>query len=1002
MFRIAFLLPIFALLSFTLYNIATNGDPDEEKRKPENALKYLKTADGLQTQLFASEPVMSNPTDIDIDDRGRVWVCEAFNYRPDINGNPIKKEGDRILILEDTDHDGKADKNTVFYQGPELESPLGIWVMGNKAIVSQSPYLWLFTDENGDDKADKKEIILQGIGGKQHDHGLHAVVFGPDGKFYFNFGNEGKTLRDKNGDAIKDADGDPIDLKKYKMGMVFRCDADFSNFEVLGNNFRNNYEVAVDSYGTLWQSDNDDDGNKGVRINYVMEYGNYGYTNEMTGAGWQVNRTNLEPDIPSRHWHQNDPGSIPNLLQTGAGSPCGMCIYEGDLLPWQYRGQIIHADAGPNVVRAYPVTNEGAGYKAKILNILEGVDDQWFRPSDVCTAPDGSIFVSDWYDPGVGGHNAGDQNRGRVFRIAPPAANKYVVPTFDYTTIEGAVEALQNPNMSVRWKAYNALLAFGSDAEEALATLFDTSKKGHLRARAMWLLTKMEDPMPYLEVAMNDEDPNIRILAIRAARQVKIPLIPFLRHFTADPNPQVRRECAIALHHLKDLEMPGLWVQLANLHQAGDRWNTEALGIGADGQWDACMEEYLKMNSGRDRIYPNQADIIWRARCAAVCPLLGKLATDESFSLERRLRYFRAFDFQKKEDAAPVLMKILKENATKPEIVQLALFHLDPDLVKNTPEAKTALLNLLSGLKGDLYLDFAERYNLTEENNRLYQMCMNGEHTSRASDILLKNPAGLATVNTTLKDKKKEEESLKLLSAIRWSGGAVQMGLLESVAFDKKKSDPMRQAAFEYLGNSWSGEERVLELLKQGKVEPKYIPMVVQGVSNAWRMNVRLEAASYLAGATSTTEQKIPAISDLLKLKGDPAKGVALFGQYCSNCHQVNGKGIDYGPKLSQIGGKLPREAQYLAILYPSAGVSHGYQGFAIKTKKGDQAVGLLASETATEITLKMPDGSLKSYPTQEVVSKKQLPDSLMPAGFHLSMKEQELADLVEYLTTLK
>ena len=311
---------------------------EEQKRLPENAIKGLKIADGLRLQLFASEPIMSNPTNIDVDDKGRVWVCEAFNYRPAITGSATKKEGDRILILEDTNGDGISDKSTVFYQGPEIESPLGIWVMGNKAIVSQSPYVWLFTDENGDGKADKKEILLQGIGGTQHDHGMHSFTFGPDGKYYFNFGNEGQTLKDGKGNIIKDKEGKEISLKNYRMGMVFRCNPDMTEFEVLGNNFRNNYEVCVDSYGTMWQSDNDDDGNKGVRINYVMDYGNYGYTDEMTGAGWQANRTNIEPEIPRRHWHLNDPGVIPNLLQTGAGSPCGMVVYEGDLLPEQFRG----------------------------------------------------------------------------------------------------------------------------------------------------------------------------------------------------------------------------------------------------------------------------------------------------------------------------------------------------------------------------------------------------------------------------------------------------------------------------------------------------------------------------------------------------------------------------------------------------------------------------------------------------------------------------------------
>ncbi len=142
-------------------------------------------------------------------------------------------------------------------------------VLGKQVLISQSPYVWAFYDDNGDDKADRKEILFQGIGGEQHDHGMHTFNFGPDGKLYFNFGNEGKTLRDKNNKVVPDQDGDEIGPDKYRQGMLFRCNPDGSKVECLAHNFRNNYEVAVDSYGTMWQSDNDDDGNRGVRINYV-------------------------------------------------------------------------------------------------------------------------------------------------------------------------------------------------------------------------------------------------------------------------------------------------------------------------------------------------------------------------------------------------------------------------------------------------------------------------------------------------------------------------------------------------------------------------------------------------------------------------------------------------------------------------------------------------------------------------------------------------------------
>ena len=392
----------------------------EKMHEAGNALRGLDVFEGLHITVMATEPMLRNPTNIDVDERGRVWVTEAYNYRPAINGNPTNPEGDRIIILQDNNGDGIADTSKIFYQGPEINAPLGICVLGNRVLISQSPYVWSFYDDNGDDKADRKEILFQGIGGEQHDHGIHAFTFGPDGKLYFNFGNEGKTLRDKNNKPVLDQDGEEIGPKKYTQGMVFRCDPDGSHVECLGQNFRNPYEVAVDSYGTMWQSDNDDDGNRGVRINYVMEYGNYGFKDEITGASWQSDRTNLEDSIPYRHWHLNDPGVVPNVLQTGAGSPTGMVIYEGNLLPEKFHGLMIHCDAGPNVVRAYPVTKKGAGYAADTINILKGSRDKWFRPADVCVAPDGSLIIADWYDPGVGGHAAGDQTRGRIYRVAPP------------------------------------------------------------------------------------------------------------------------------------------------------------------------------------------------------------------------------------------------------------------------------------------------------------------------------------------------------------------------------------------------------------------------------------------------------------------------------------------------------------------------------------------------------------------------------------------------------
>ena len=990
--------PFYGLLNTSIQKDTLTED---EKRLPGNAIKGLKVADGLRIQLFASEPVMTNPTNIDVDDKGRVWVCEAFNYRPAITGKETHKAGDRILILEDTNGDGVSDKSTVFYQGPEIEAPLGIWVMGNQAIVSQSPYVWLFTDEDGDNKADKKEILLQGMGGIQHDHGMHAFTFGPDGKFYFNFGNEGQTLKDGKGNVLKDKDGKEISLKNYRMGMVFRCNPDMTDIEVMGNNFRNNYEVCTDSYGTMWQSDNDDDGNKGVRINYVMDYGNYGYTDEMTGAGWQVNRTNIEPEIPRRHWHLNDPGVVPNLLQTGAGSPCGMLVYEGDLLPEVFRGQMIHADAGPNVVRSYPVVKDGAGYKASIVNIVEGVNDQWFRPSDVCVAPDGSLMIADWYDPGVGGHQAGDLNRGRIFRVSPPNT-PYNIPTYDYSTTEGALKALQNPNLSVRWKAWNALHKAGENDQVKMMGQYAQTTNPRLKARLFWLLAKAKGGEKMIEVAAMDENPDIRIAAIRANRQTNLDITRLVKALVDDPDPQVRRECMLALRHNKTPEAAALLVALAIQYDGKDRWYLEALGIGADGQWDGLLAQVISMASHVKLSDEAVKDIVWRSRGEQSATLLGTLASDKNVPLKDRLRYFRAFDFVPSKNKSDVLLKLIKDNETsQPELTPIALRHLNADFVKNNAESKAILSKLMQNLTGKEYLEFADRYALPSENTRLADMVFKNENANQAASILLKNTEGVAFFNSVINNKNREADAAKLLTAIRGTGSKTTLDMLKAVAFDKKRSVSLRKSAFEALGGSWGGEDLVLDLLKNKKIEKAYIPSAVQGVSRAWRMAVRLEASKYLGGEVKAGK-KVPAIPDLLKLNGDAKAGIELFKTYCSTCHQINGEGVDYGPKLSEIGSKLPREGQLLAILYPDAGISFGYEGWDIKMKDGSLLRGMVASRTESDWMIKMPDGSLQSYKIKEMVSKKQIATSLMPSGFHEVMTEQQLMDLTAYLMTLK
>lgn len=978
----------------------------EQKHSPQYAVAGLQAADGLQATLFAAEPTLTNPTNIDVDHLGRVWVCEAYNYRPAINGNPTHPQGDRILILEDTNGDGKSDKTTVFYQGEELNAPLGIWVMGNQAIVSQSPYVWRFTDADGDGKADKKEVIFEGVGGTQHDHGMHAFVFGPDGKFYFNFGNEGGHLLDGKGNPVTGPDGKPIDFKKYKQGMVFRCDTDFKNVEVLGHNFRNNYEVAVDSYGTMWQSDNDDDGNKGVRINYVMPYGNYGYTDEMTGAGWRANRTNMEDSIPFRHWHLNDPGVVPNLLQTGAGSPTGLIVYEGRLLPKAFQDQLIHCDAGPNVVRSYPVQKAGAGYTATMMNLLEGKRDRWFRPSDVCAAPDGSLIIADWYDPGVGGHQAGDQNKGRLYRLAPENT-PYRIAKADFTTAAGAVQALQSPNLSTRFLAWDALMKLGTRALPELNALFKHPENPRMRARALWAIAAIDKAGPdALAAAVQDSNADIRITALRVVREKRNADLPkYLKLLVNDPDTQVRRECALALHGAAFAEAPELWATLARQHDGKDRWYLEALGIGAEGQWDAFFKAWIGQAGANPVATQAGKDIVWRSRSKESVSLLASLASDSKVDLKNRLRYFRAFDFNPAANAkSAALLKIMNgKAANQNEINELALRHLDPAFVKQSPGAMKALQELLNATYGtSTYMELVSRYEIPSENARLLQLATGSAASSLSlaagQQLLRQNGAPLLWTAIRGKDPKKAMAALGSITAV---GSKQSLDMLKTVAVDTKQSTELRSAAIRSLSGTMGGEDLVLELLKEGKITGALQPVAARALNGAWRSSVKTEAAKYMASPGNAVK-KHPDLKTLVAMTGDAAKGKEVFGMYCAVCHQVNGLGVDFGPKLSQIGGKLPKEALYTAIFEPSAGIGFGYEGFEVTLKDGSAVAGIISSKTETDLMMKLPGGLSQEYKMSQVKTMKQMTSSMMPAGLQDAMTTDELVNLVEYMSSLK
>ena len=983
----------------------------------ENVLEQFDVHEELALDLFAAEPMLANPANMDIDHLGRVWVCEVLNYRGQArNQTPERQElGDRILILEDSDGDARADKQTVFYQGKDIDSAHGICVLGDRALVSAGSSVFWLIDEDGDSKADRKELLFTGISGAQHDHGIHAFVFGPDGKLYFNFGNHGRQIKDKSGQPIVDVAGNEVNDSRqpYQQGMVFRCNLDGSELETLAWNFRNNWEVCLDSFGNLWQSDNDDDGNRGVRINLVVPFGNYGFRDETDGSGWQAFRTGWHADIPKRHWHLNDPGVMPNLLQTGAGSPTGICVYEGDYLPKVFRNQVIHCDAGPNIVRAYPAEVSGAGFEATIVNIMDGSKhNQWFRPSDVCVAPDGSLIVADWYDPGVGGHGMGDSQRGRLFRVSmPDSVGIYKTPTFDFETIEGCIAGLKSPNQAARYLGFQGLLDKGEDAIESLYPLLQDGNPV-FRARAMWVIAKLvqppQDRQRLFDLVLNDDSEQVRAAGIRMLGQHQ-ELERLLDQRNSLKSDMERRVMLSLLSPNSGLELTEadrleVWLTIFKSYDGSDRWMLECLGIAGTGLWDQILQE-LTGESDEWLDLVSHREVVWRSRGERTAGLLAQLILLEGTSGEQCRRYFRALDFQEPQYRDPATLQIFERLG---EIDEMRL-------VETLRRVEPAMLSdfQLTQVNGAL--------DRIENSSDFVSLARKFEIKTRFAEMLemaLMNPADSSSVqaisylldqrqNWLLRDKlnKLEFEPFEAAMDIVARAGTQRAAqFLEVYSVMENNDLERRKVAVRELSRIRSGCEKLLTKASEKRIDSQLEPMVAAALHAARWPDIVDRAKELYPVTNAKDDRPLPNIQQLAKTRGNVERGKLVYSQAgtCANCHVVSGTGKQVGPDLSQIGGKLARQALFESILFPSASISHNYESWLVQTSDGRQVDGVLISESDSEIQLVDAEGNQHTIAVAEIDQKRKLKLSIMPANLHEAMTQQELVDLVEYLQTLR
>lgn len=916
--------------------------------------------EGWQATLWAESPDLYNPTNMDVDQHGRIWVTEAVNYR-DFNNKPDKylnfEQGDRIMILEDTDGDGKADSSKLYVQDKDLIAPMGIAVIGNKVFVSCAPNLLVYTDENNDDIPDKKEIFLTGFGGLDHDHSLHSLAAGPDGKFYFNTGNAGPHIvTDKAGWTLRSGSvyngGTPYNQKNepalvsddnriWVGGLALRIESDGSGLEVVGHNFRNAYELALDSYGNMWQNDNDD-GVETCRTTWLMEGGNAGFFNSDGSRTWRADQKPGQ-DIFTTHWHQNDPGVIPAGDQTGAGSPTGVVVYEGDAFGAQFQGVLLSADAGRNVIFSYQPKVNGAGFDLKrrdlissmkestkgyIWHEVDGNTQKWFRPSDVTIGTDGAIYIADWYDPVVGGHKMLDSvGYGRIYKITPKGKN-LKAPKLDLSTTAGQIDALTSPAVNVRYLGFEKLKAQGETVVQDVEKLLESTNPYH-QARALWMLSQLGDQGIKIveENLRSAQNPRLRVTAYRALKNNRKRLLEYAKIAVDDPSPLVRRDVAISLRDVSWDQSKDLIVELFQQFNGKDRWYLEALGMALEGKEESAYAYLLTDQSENPDDWSDAFSVLtWRLHPASSISALKGRAISENISDSLRVLAVDALAFI-------------------------------PD-----KEAVAAMFELEQFQPGTAISKLANYWLNHRKNNDWYDL-WNWQNFEKGAGFQV--PYEIVQLQKRLLD-----ENQPTFKRIRF---AKQMA---------------RTAA---------GGRLLIGLAAAGELTEEIMTEVSQEIFNNPEQGIRTLASEYFDKPSIKKQD----ISVIISLKGDFTRGEKIFSDKCTACHKIGDKGNDIGPKLATVGEKFDKTAILDAMLNPSAAIAFGFEFMIIKTKSDQAFYGFLLSEGKTTI-LKDVTGNQIVIDTKTIESKQQMKTSIMPDAVSLGLNEQDLADVTSYLINLK
>ncbi|MDX1966677.1 MAG: HEAT repeat domain-containing protein, partial [Planctomycetaceae bacterium] len=916
--------------------------------------KTFIVADGFEVNLFAADPQIHKPIQINFDPQGRLWVAASEVY-PQIA--PGQVANDKILILEDADGDGVSDKTTVFADG--LLIPTGVIPGDGGAYVANSTELLHLSDTDGDGKADRSRIVLSGFGTEDTHHIIHTFRWGPECLFYMN-----QSI------YIHSHVETPYGVRRLNAGGIWQFRPETLRLEILARGWVNTWGHAFDRWGQSFVTD----GAGGEGINYLVP-----------GAAY-----------PTAY----GVADILHGLNPGSPKYCGLEIVDGRHLPDDWQGNLITHDFRGHRVCRFAVEDEGSGFTSKQQPDLISSNHVAFRPIDVKQGPDGAIYIADWYNPIIqhGEVDFRDPRRdhvhGRIWRVTAKGRPLVERPKLVDASVMELLDSLKAPESFTRQQAKRVLKE--RDRGEVLAALarwVDNLNPAdpefeHLRLEALWIYQAHEEVRAdLLKTVLHSPEPRARAAAVRVLTHWSDRLdhpAEWLADAVHDEYPRVRLEAIRALAAIPSLRAAEL--ALAVVDHPRDTF----LDYAARQTARELKPVWLPaMQAGRFDSQGQIQRLMFAIEAGQASELIPRLVDDlqaNRVAEELRPRILELLGaLGQPQHLRIVLDRALLPNTPPTETAELLRAVLTAQRRRNTqPEGDLLpVAQLLSSPSPEVAALAAECLGSWKLVAAIPQLQATAAATERLDAIRKAAIVALAAMDTEA-TRKSLQDLAATDPAESVSGAAVaslvptqpQMAANLSVAWLAKSKSPEQQTQVLQAFLQKQGAPDLLAAALTNQTLPEDVAKIaLRSVSGSGRQEPKLVEALTNAGgirseAKLLTPEQMAAMVGEVRSQGDPARGEAIFRRAdlsCFKCHAIGGAGGKVGPDMISIGASAQVDYLVDSLLAPNKNVKEGYQTVVVETDSGKVVSGVKVRTSDEALILRDADDQEIAVPLKSI-----------------------------------